>query len=636
MDEFFRVRYPVITAINQLAPKIRKKIDLGSSKVLEQVQSEIEKQIVEYGEIFTQKLLPALENEGIHLYYNEEIRPEHENEVLEYFLAHVLSFIQPIFLEEARKGKFLPENGKLYFIVSLKSEKDQFLHHAAVNIPSDKVRRFFCLKPIGRTNYVLFLDDVIRTNIDYLFPGFRVTDVHTIKLNRDADLNINDDYSLDVIKKIERQLVKRENGAPSRFLYEENMPKNLQLFLASIFGIKHEESFAGGRYHNLKDLAAFPSFGKSLFYKEWPPISLSLFHNGGNIFKAMKEKDILIHLPYYSYNPILAFFNQSAIDPEVEEIYITLYRIASGSLIANALISAAKNGKKVTVFIELKARFDEENNVQWSKKMSEAGIQILYGIPDIKVHAKTALVVKRTTTGKESYAILSTGNFNELTARFYADHVLFTCDKKITGELFILFHFLQRKLASKEDSTMKFRMLYVSRFNLIERFEEHIGKEMKKAKKGIGGRVRIKVNNLEEPFMIDLLYKAARAGVKVEVIARSICCMIPSDNIIIKRLIDRYLEHSRIFIFGDGPEAVVIIGSADLMTRNLRHRIEVCVPILDKNCRAELLAYFDIQWEDKEKVVIIDEKMEQVRPLLQGEGTPAAQQHIYQYLKGRT
>ncbi|HYD22301.1 MAG TPA: polyphosphate kinase 1 [Flavipsychrobacter sp.] len=636
MDEFFRVRYPVVTAISEMGPKVRRKIEPGSKKVLEQIQEEVEGQLRDYGEILTQQLLPALKAENIHVYYNEKIRSEHVNEVREYFLSRVLSFIQPIFLEEEGERDFIPENGKLYFIVSLRTDKDTYLKYAIVNIPSDKIDRFYCPKPIDGVNYVLFLDDIIRENINYIFPGFEVGGVYTIKLNRDADLEIDDDYSMDVIRKIERQLKKRENGPPSRFLYEEGMPKNIQLFLTSIFGISHDEVFSGGRYHNLKDLAKFPSFGKQLYYDDWPGISLPLFYNGGDIFKAVRGKDILIHLPYHSYDPILAFFNQAAIDPEVEEIYITLYRIASESLIANALISAARNGKKVTVFIELKARFDEENNLAWSKKMNEAGIQIIYGIPDIKVHAKTALVTRKNDSGKHAYAVLSTGNFNELTARYYADHVLFTSNRHITTELFILFHFLQKKLSSRQDEQLTFETLYVSRFNLIERFEEHINKEIKKAKRGNGGRIRIKVNNLEEPYMIDLLRKAAKAGVKVDVMARSICCLIPeNENATVKRLVDRYLEHSRLFIFGENDDAIVVIGSADLMTRNLRHRVEVCFPILDISCKTELLNYFDLQWQDHEKVVIINGDMEQHRISAGQGGLPAAQHSIYQYLRGR-
>jgi polyphosphate kinase len=636
MDEFFRVRYPIVTAISELGTKTRKKIESASKQVMEQIQQEIEGQLQEYGEILTGQLLPALEAEQIHVYYNEKIKAEHLNEVREYFLSRVLSFIQPIFLEEDGKRDFVPENGKLYFIVALKAQKEAYLKYAVVNIPSDKMDRFYTPKPLNGKNYVLFLDDIIRENMRYIFPGFEIGGVYTIKLNRDADLNIDDDYSIEVIRKIERQLKKRENGPPSRFLYEEGMPKNIQLFLASIFGISHDEIFSGGRYHNLKDLAKFPSFGKKLFYDEWPGITLPLFYNGGDMFKAVREKDILVHLPYHTYDPILAFFNQAAIDPEVEEIYITLYRIASESLIANALISAARNGKKVTVFIELKARFDEENNLAWSKKMNEAGVQILYGIPGIKVHAKTALVTRKQDAGKHAYAVLSTGNFNELTARFYADHVLFTSNKRITTELFILFHFLQKKMSAKQDEQLTFKTLYVARFNLIERFEEHIDKEIKKAKRGNGGRIRIKVNNLEEPYMIDLLYKASRAGVQVDILARSICCLVPeNENVTVKRLIDRYLEHSRLFIFGEGDETVVIIGSADLMTRNLRHRVEVCFPILDESCRTELVSYFEMQWQDLEKAVILNRNMEQLRLKPGPTSLPGAQHSIYQYLKGR-
>lgn len=641
MDEFFRVRYPVVTALSELGKKTRKKIDLKEDNILEKIQEEVGKSLQFYGKILTEQLLPALKAEGVHVQYSEQIRPEHESEIREFFLSNVLSYIQPIFLEDSEERNFLPENGKLYFVVSLKTEKNEHLQYAIVNIPSDKMNRFYCPAPLDGMHYVVFIDDIIRHNIHYIFPGFEISGVYTIKLNRDAELSIDDDYSTDIIKKIEKQLKKREMGPPSRFLYEEDMPRNIQLFLATKFGIGHEEIFSGGRYHNLRDFFNFPQFNKALSYQSLRPISLSLFRDGGDMFKAIMDKDILIHLPYYSYNPILAFFNQAAVDPEVDEIFITLYRIASESLVANALISAARNGKRVTVFIELKARFDEENNLHWSRKMQEAGIDIIYSIPDIKVHSKIALITKKKVAGKSAYAILSTGNFNEATARFYTDHVLFTSEKSITSELFILFHFLKKREVPKLDPHLKFKTLLVSQSNMISRFEDLIEKEIKKVKKGGDGRIRVKVNNLEEPYMIDLLYKASQAGVTVEVLARSICCLIPgvqdkSENIAVKRLIDRYLEHSRLFIFGNDENAIVIMGSADWMTRNLRHRIEVCFPINDEDCKKELLDYFNIQWSDNDKAVLLNPAMQQERIRQADEKLVNAQRSIYEYLQART
>jgi polyphosphate kinase len=418
------------------------------------------------------------------------------------------------------------------------------------------------------------------------------------------------------------------------------MPRNVQLFLGSSFGIDHDEIFAGRRYHNLKDLATLPVNIKELNYPDQKPLSSPQLYDNSDIFNLMDKRDILLHFPYDSYNPILSFFNQAAIDPFVDEIYITLYRVAFDSLIVNALISAARNGKTVTAFIELKARFDEANNIQWSRKMKDAGIRLIYGIPEIKVHSKIALVIKRDGSERRSYSILSTGNFNELTARFYTDHTLLSTDPSINEEVYSLFQFLkQRKMPSGKNDLL-FSRLYVSQFNMIPSFERLINKELVKAKRGMPALIRVKLNNLEEPHMIALLYKASQAGVKVQMIVRSICCLVPglsnlSENIEVRRIVDRYLEHSRIFIFGTSDDLTLVIGSSDWMTRNLFHRIEVCTTIDDPVCKKELIDYFEIQWKDNDKAVRLLSNMVHEKPD-QGKEVHNAQKEIYEYLKERT
>jgi polyphosphate kinase len=354
---------------------------------------------------------------------------------------------------------------------------------------------------------------------------------------------------------------------------------------------------------------------------------------------VLNKQDILLHIPYQSYNLVLAFFNQAAVDPAVTDIYITLYRVAAESHIVNALISAAKNGKNVTAFIELKARFDEANNIRWSKTMKEAGVKIIYSLPDIKVHSKIALVKKQSGLQTLSYAILSTGNFNEATAQFYTDHVLMTTDPFITGELIPLFSFL-RKNDKDAKAKMKFEKLLVSQFNMYDRFAKLIEAEIQKAALGEEAMIRIKINNLEETQMIGLLYKASQAGVKVHLIIRSICCLVPgvpgiSENIIVRRLVDRYLEHSRLFIFGAGSNAEVIMGSADWMNRNLHSRIEVCVSINNIDCKKELIDYFEIQWSDNDKMVELSANLDQHR-MTNSAQKINAQQSIYLYLQQNT
>ncbi len=636
LDEFFRVRYSQIITLSQLNKKIQQQTDI-TNDLAEKVHEEIINQQRQFGEILTEQIIPSLKENKIIFYYNTAILQQHLIEIRELFLSEILSFIQPVFLDENFIQRFLPENNKLYFLIRLQTEDSRVLRYAIVNVPSEKLPRFFELSAVNDFNYVIFIDDIIRENLFRLFPGMQVESCYSIKFNRDAELDLDNEYSGDLLQKMEKQLRKRDFGATSRFLYEQDMPTNTQLFIASAFDLQFDEMFAGSRYHNLKDLASFPVFDKQLAYNKQPPLALSYLADSGNIFRILEEQDILLHIPYNSYNPVLTFFNQAAIDPSVTAIYITLYRVATESHVVNALISAAKNGKYVTAFVEIKARFDEENNIKWSRLMKDAGVKIIYSIPDIKVHSKTALVVKQSLKENVAYAILSTGNFNETTAKFYTDHVLMTTDKTITAELLQLFNFLRN---NNEDAKRKlvFDRLLVSQFNMINEFERLINEEIKKAEEGEPAIIRIKINNLEEQSMINLLYKASKAGVKVHLIVRSICCLVPhvaglSENIIVRRLIDRYLEHSRLFIFGANDNVRVLMGSADWMNRNLHHRIEVCVEIHDVRHKKELIDYFDFQWNDNDKLVQLSADFGQQKITEANDEKLNAQQAIYNYLQ---
>ena len=434
LTEFFRVRYPEILALSVLNKKTKKSIKNYEENVAEKIQEEIRSQLTYFGKILHQEILPELKENGIIFYYGMPIREEHLPEIREIFLSDILSFIQPIYLDNQTKKTFIPQNNQLYFVITLAGKNTDILNHAIVNIPSEKVKRFFTLSRIDNYDYVIFVDDIVRENIQFLFPNQEIISVYSIKINRDSELYLADDYSGNLLQKIEKQLKKRDFNSPSRFLYEAGMPRNLQMFLASLFNITTEEIFAGGRYHNLNDLWDFPTFNKNFYYEKIKPVSSANILNSGDIFDVLLKEDILLHLPYQSYNPVLSFFNQAAVDINVSEIYITLYRVADESHIINALISAAKNGKNVVAFIELKARFDEANNIKWSKEMKDAGIRIIYSQPDIKVHSKIALI-KRSNEEKQSFAILSTGNFNEVTAQLYTDHVLMTSDQQVTKEL---------------------------------------------------------------------------------------------------------------------------------------------------------------------------------------------------------
>lgn len=640
LDEFFRVRYPGIIALSVLNKKTRKAIQGTDENIAEAVQDEINRQLNLFGSVLHNEILPSLQENRITFYYDAPLRSEHLPEIREIFLSDILSFIQPIYLDGKTEKGFMPENNRLYFVTTLQENNDGILKQAIVNIPSEKTRRFFSLTPLDEINYVIFLDDIVRENLVHVFPGLQILGVYSIKVNRDAELYLSDEYSGDLLQKIESQLKKRDFGTPSRFLYQQGMPPNLQMFLAAAFNLTTNDMFSGGRYHNLKDLSAFPNYNRLPHYEKRKPLSLPVVMNTGDIFNILLDEDVLLHIPYQSYNPVLSFFNQAAVDVDVSDIFITLYRVAEESHIINALISAAKNGKNVIAFVELKARFDEANNIKWSRKMKDAGVKIIYSHPEIKVHSKIALVRKRKDADKQSFAILSTGNFNEITAQFYTDHVLMTTDSMIIKELLQLFKFLQLKEVSEQDKSLAFEALLVSQFNMNIELEKLIDKEIAKAHGGEEALIRIKVNNLEEPGFINQLYAAGKAGVKIHLIVRSICCLVPgipgeSENIIAMRIVDQYLEHSRILIFGTGESAEVIIGSADLMTRNLYHRIEVYVRIKNENCRQELIKYFTLQWQDNDKAVMLLPGFEQ-KKISSGSATIInAQQAIYHFLESR-
>ena len=644
MDEFFRVRYPVIALYSQLKEKTLNKITPSVEKKLsEKVQQIVSQQLEEFGNIIHSQLLPELEANRILLYYNRPVPNKYKSQIRELFFSRVLAFIQPVFIEESFQKIFFPANNKIYLFVLLKKEGKDSLSHAIINIPADKLPRFFKLESDSDEQHIVFLDDIIRENLGCIFTGFSIHSCYSFKITRDSELYLDEEGGIrkDILKEMEKQLAKRDLGSPTRFLYEKGMPSSLQKFLAGSMGLKHDELYEGGRYHNLRDLSSFPVSRKELEYpplQQLKPIGLEYC---GDIFRQIEEKDLLLHFPYESYNPVLAFFNQAAIDPDVQSISVTLYRVASESHIVNALISAAKNKKRVQVFVELKARFDEANNIKWSKEMVKAGVKIIYSIPLIKVHSKIALITKKTNKGIQGYGYVGTGNFNETTARFYTDHALFTAREEVIKDLQHLLTILEKEKRPQKDAINEFNHLLVSQYNMVPAFENEIMKQIKKVKKGQDALIRIKLNNLEDIYMIDLLYKAGKAGVKIQLLVRGICCIAPgkeglSERIEVKRIVDQFLEHSRIFIFGVGDERSIYMGSADWMTRNLQHRIEVCIPVPDRVLKDDLTNYFDIQWNDTAKAVSLDEELNQVRlNNLSDHDQESPQQKIYGYLKNR-
>ena len=652
LDEFFRVRMPSIFTFTEFEPKKISVSEEYPKGLLQDVQVTIQQQLEDFGRILTLQILPALRQNQICLYYGNKIHDEHKEQIREYFLSKVLSFLQPVILRKENQADVFLENNALYFIIELEAtdQPDKKIF-SLLNVPSEHLPRFLELPPIGDDHHVLFLDDVIRENLKEVFPGFTIKGAYSVKLTRDAEMNLEDEFTGDIAEKIEKQLEKREIGHSTRFLFEYSMPADVKDFVRNYFQLRQAEMVEGGRYHNLKDMGNLPNphqnnpgLKRKLKYADWPAVNHPGFNNQRSIFQTIQEKERLLHLPYHSYNYILRFFNEAAIDPNVKEIYVTLYRVASDSHIVNALISAAKNGKKVTVFVELKARFDEANNLKWSKKMKAAGIKIINSIPNLKVHAKVALVKRFEDKQWQNYSFMATGNFNESTGRFYTDHVFFTINTEVSQELEMLFTYLQSRTQPETYGKIPFKHLLVSQFNMVKRFGKLIDREIENAKKGKPASIIIKLNNLQEKEMITKLYEASNAGVKVQMIVRSICCLSPgikgqSENITVHRIIDRYLEHARVFVFHNNGEPEYYMGSADWMNRNLHSRIEVCFPIYDGELCAELDHILQLQLRDNAKAVLLVTDIStgaiknQRIPILGDEAAIASQQAIYEYVK---
>lgn len=639
LDEFFRVRVASWQSLNKLGKKkVKKNLPTDPKAILQEIHEKVNRQLDEFGQIFRNELLTELRSKKIFVYINETIPEEFFGEMEHYFRSRILAYLQPYFLNnENEKEPFLNNRG-IYLALQLQSLADETPCFAYINIPSDHLPRFFKVNSALDGHHYILLDDILKSNLHVVFPDYQILACHSIKLNKSADLAIEDEYSGDLLEKISKQLAKRNIGSPSRFLYDQEMNEELLQQLVDTFDLSEDELVPGGRYHNLNDLMKLPNPLKpDLQYPRQLPVKKTVLDQGKSIFEVIREKDVILHFPYQSYDYVLRFFNEAAADPEVEEIKATLYRIAANSVIANALISAVNNGKKVTVFVELKARFDEENNIRWAKKMQKAGINIIYSIPGLKVHAKVALVKRKSEKGElKAYAFFGTGNFNESTASIYADHGLLTSHKQMVSELDQVFNYLHKK-----KKVTGFEHLLVAKFNLQERFLAMIDREIEFARNGRKAEIIIKLNNLEDGVMIRKLYEASQAGVSVKLIVRSICCLAPnekdfSENIEIYRLVDMYLEHARIFIFSHGGEYNMYLSSADWMKRNLYRRIEVGFPIYDPEIKKELMQLINLQLKDNTKSRKLDKNHKHLHIKRAPKARKVrAQVQFYNWLKSR-
>ncbi len=613
MDEFFRVRIAAIRSVQNSFNKY----DNELTRLLKNIRNVVNEHQNEYGRIIKEIFL-ELNKHNIYLLDSKNLTEINRDFITDYFNRIIRPLIQPTLIIRNKLNVFL-KNKSIYLSIRLTStntnKKDETKRtkkinkYAIVEIPSDQLARFVVLPEVDGNKYVMFLDDVIRLNLNVLFSGYEVEECYSIKLTRDAELYIDDEFSGDLLEKIKKSLTKRNTGLPSRFLYDANMPKYFLKVLTKAMDLKKEDLIPGGKYHNLSDYFSFPTFGLiSLEYDKQAPILCKDFENAERIIDVLDRKDKLLNYPYHSYNYLIRFLEESATDPEVKSIKITLYRTSSNSRIIKALIDAAKNGKSVTAFVEVKARFDEDSNFKNAEELEKTGIKVLYSFPGFKVHCKICLISRIENNKKKYYTYLSTGNFNEKTADIYSDFGFFTSNEKITKELNNVFKFLLDK-----NENPKFTNLLVAPFNLRKSFKELIENEVQIALKGKKASIVFKLNSLEDKKIINRLYKASIAGVKITIIVRGICCLIPgvkglSENIKIISIVDKYLEHSRLYIFYNNGDEKIYLSSADLMTRNLNRRVEIAFPIHDKNLKEKLKKLIEIQIRDNLKARVINRR----------------------------
>jgi len=594
LDEFFKVRVSEIGKIKELNKPLRKKLITKPNKLLAEIKKQVNLQQKEFGKIFFKQLIPALEKEKIFLKTTEGLNNE-ERAFTKAYYKSVEHFFAPMINQE---HTFL-ENEALYLVGQL---KDETLVWVKI---SGSTPRFQKIPSNDETSTVVFIDDILKSELNDEFQS----KFYSIKVSRDAGLYIDDEYSGNLLEKIKEALPNRQVGQVTRALIDEMMPEKLISSIKTALDITDTELIKGGTYHNFKDFFGFPKIeNDKLYFKALPPIKHKTLESEENIFEIIDKKDQLLCFPYESFDGVLKLIETAANDSLVTRIKMTLYRVSEDSSVAKALLLAAQNGKEVCIFIETKARFDEENNIKWGKILEENGANVKYSYPGIKVHSKILYIERVKSETSKNYAYIGTGNFNEKTSKIYTDFGLLTADPRLTSELLQVFQVLERKLIIP-----KTKRLLVSPFTTRTIFEELVRNEIKFAETGKASRITLKLNSLQDEKMINLLYKANNAGVKIRLLVRGICCLVPgivgqSEHITVTSIVDRYLEHGRVYLFANGGNEKMYFGSADWMTRNLDHRIEVITPIFDTEVIAKLKGILELQLKDTVKAREIDAK----------------------------
>ncbi|MCC8089369.1 MAG: polyphosphate kinase 1 [Rikenellaceae bacterium] len=601
-DEFIKVR--VANVIRTAKLKTKKPILFTGDYTPLELLKKINKNTIEAQNTFEKtycELLVEKVRHGIVLLNENELTAEQIKFCHEYYANTISPRLVPLILRKSSEIPFLPD-GRIYLAVKMSSAKSSATRYAILQIPvSDKCPRFIVLPSASGQTEIIFMDDIIRLMIDEIFFMFNYDEisVHTFKIMRDAVLTLDDDVSKSLVEKIEHGINKRKFGEPIRLVYDKNIPEDLLKTIAVKLGMRNSAALiSGGRYHQMKDLMKFPRVSSELEEKLHDPIFHPDIKPFSSILNVIRKKDIFLNYPYHSFSHFIDFLHETAIDPKVDSIFITLYRTADHSKVINALINAAKNGKKVTVLVELKARFDEEQNIHSTEVLQNSGVKVIHSSEMLKVHSKLVLVERREGSRMCGYAYIGTGNFNESTAKIYSDFGLFTTHAGIVEDA--------RKVCEFLTDTHKhfdYEYLMVSPHSMRSEFESLIDNEIKNAKKGKKAFIYAKFNSLTDEKIIYQLYNASQAGVDIKLIIRGACCLKPqvqglSDNIRIISIVDKFLEHARMAIFCNGGKEKYYILSADWMTRNLDRRVEVGAPVFDKKIRKILMDVFKIQWKD--------------------------------------
>jgi polyphosphate kinase len=633
LDEFFQVRYATVQRIAQ-SEKTGKKIFGGESatKLLKMITQKVIEQQKESVQILS-GIEQELEKEQIYLVNENQVLDEHKAFLKEYFIQKISPALMTIMISDKETQDFSDNQAFLAVKLTFTNGETPKTKFALIEIPKD-LDRFIVLPQLGEKQYVMFLDDLIRYHFDLIFNFFDFTSIsaHMIKVTRDAELDMEGDVSKSYIYKIVESVRERILAEPVRLVYDKDIAEDTLEVVKQILGMDSNDSLIpGGRYHHRRDYMNFPQFkNQNLQYDKVDPVPIPGLSLEKSIIKAVDKKDFLLYSPYHSFSYLIKFLREAALDPEVTTIKITIYRLSKLSNVASALINAVKNGKKVLVQIELQARFDETNNITYAEQMEAAGVQLIFGIPGLKVHSKIGLIEKNVNGKKKRYGFISTGNFNEDTAKIYTDYTLLTSNQKILKEVNKVFNFLQVHYKLK-----KYKHLIVSPHYTHNTVVRMINQEIENHKAGLPSGIRLKLNAITNFKMIEKLYEASCEGVSIQMIVRGICCLIPgvkgmSENIEVISIVDKYLEHPRVYMFDNSGNPKVYLSSADFMTRNIENRVEVAVPIYDSILKQEIQDVFEIAWNDNVKARKINGQ-EQNLFVVNGKEEIRSQWKIYDY-----